>query len=119
MNCAAGSFLQQGESFQSLCVGLGDALLLLRCSKDASWERRRGEEHTLETQSLTLTQAALQEATVCSVVFQRCNPILFFLFFLYDHLCDWELEEIEPGSLLTGLVSCPHPWRGGAGLGQQ
>lgn len=54
---------------------------------------------------------------LCSFPKVRSDP--FLPFFLYDHLCDWELEEIEPGSLLTGLVSCPPPWRGGAGLGQQ
>lgn len=53
---------------------------------------------------------------LCSFPKVRSDP--FLPFFLYDHLCDWELEEIELDSLLTGLVSCPHPWRGGAGLGQ-
>lgn len=76
------------------------------------------ERNALETQSLTLSQAALLEATVCFVVFQRCHPTLFFLSF-FMIVCDWELEEIELGSFLTGWVSCPHPWRGGAGLGQQ
>lgn len=37
---------------------------------------------------------------LCSFPKVRSDP--FLPFFLCDHHCDWELEENEPGSLLTG-----------------
>lgn len=117
MNCAAAAFSSWVNLFRAYVWEWG-----MRCCFHAVLKTQAGcldvERNTLETQSLTLTQAALLEATVYFVVFQRCDPILFFLSF-FMIFCDWELEEIEPGSLLTGQVSCPHPWRGGAGLGQQ
>lgn len=69
------------------------------------------ERNALETQSLTLTQAALLEATVCFVVFQRCDPTLFFLSF-FMIVCDWELEEIELGSFSDWVGQLPSPLEG-------